>query len=117
MTTHTLNPIDPGNPAYWRDRRHAFGLIRDAELAARRLAEAPMYLHGGYDENGDVIVIENLGPHDDLEAAIRAIEANPTVVSILAAQGCARIGGYVSVRSDRYLFQRQGSRSSTFVIL
>lgn len=53
-----------------------------------------MYLHGGYDEDGDVIPVENLGPHDDMEAAIRAIEANPTAVSILVAQHLTKIGGY-----------------------
>lgn len=53
-----------------------------------------MYLHGGYDEDGDVIPIENLGPHDDMEDAIQAIEANPTAVSILVAQRRTRIGGY-----------------------
>ncbi|UFS68265.1 hypothetical protein LO749_21770 (plasmid) [Paracoccus denitrificans] len=94
MTTRTHSPIDPGSPAYWRDRQRAFRLIRDADLALKRQAEAPMYLHGGYDEDGDVIAIENLEPHDDLEAAIRAIEADATAVSILAAQGRSRIGGY-----------------------
>ncbi|WP_028710452.1 hypothetical protein [Paracoccus pantotrophus] len=94
MTNRTHNPIDPGSPAYWRDRQRAFRLICDAELAAQRLAEAPMYLHGGYDEDGDVIAIENLEPHDDMEAAIRAVEADPTAVGILAAQGRTRIGGY-----------------------
>ncbi|MEF9604200.1 hypothetical protein O4J55_18340, partial [Paracoccus sp. PXZ] len=85
MTNRTHSLIDPGSPAYWRDRQRAFRLIRDAELAAQRLAEAPMYLHGGYDEDGDVIAIENLEPHDDMEAAIRAVEADPTAVGILAA--------------------------------
>ena len=53
-----------------------------------------MYLHGGYDEDGDVIAIENLGPYDDMEDAIRAIEANETAVSILVAQGRTKIGDY-----------------------
>ncbi|WP_449252851.1 hypothetical protein [Brevundimonas naejangsanensis] len=104
MTTRTHNPIDAGNPAHWRYRQRAFRLIRDAELAAARLAEAPMYLHGGYDEDGDVIAIENLEPHGDLEAAIRAIEADPTAVSILAAQGCTRIGGYAIAAVIRVLW-------------
>ena len=75
MTEQKIIRIDGGSAEYWRDRKQAFGLIRDAELAAKRLAEAPMYLHGGYDEDGDVIPIENLGPHDDMEDAIWAIEA------------------------------------------
>lgn len=52
-----------------------------------------MYLHGGYEEDGDVIAIENLGPYDDMEEAIRAIEDNETAVSILLAQGRTEIGG------------------------
>ena len=54
-----------------------------------------MYLHGGYDEDGDVVAIENLGPHDDLEDTIREIEGNETAVSILVAQGRTTIGGCV----------------------
>lgn len=94
MNNHKIISIDGGSAAYWRERKHAFRLIREAELAAERLADAPMYLHGGYDEDGDVIPIENLGPHDDMEDAIRAIEANPTAVSILVAQGRTDIGGH-----------------------
>lgn len=94
MTDHKITSIDGGSAEYWRERRQAFGLIREAELAAERLAKAPMYLHGGYDEDGDVIPIENLAPHDDMEEAIRAIEANPTAVSILIAQGRTHIGGH-----------------------
>ncbi|MBB6014500.1 hypothetical protein HNR59_003895 [Aquamicrobium lusatiense] len=94
MNNHKIISIDGGSAAYWRERKLAFRLIREAELAAERLANAPMYLHGGYDEDGDVIPIENLGPHDDMEDAIRAIEADPTAVSILVAQRITRIGGY-----------------------
>lgn len=86
--------IDGGSAAYWNERKHAFRLISEAELAVERLADAPMYLHGGYDEDGDVIPVENLGPHDDMEEAIRAIEADATAVSILVAQGRTEIGGY-----------------------
>lgn len=94
MNDHTINSIDGGSAAHWRERKHGFGLIREAELAAKRLAAAPIYLHGGYDEDGDVIAIENLGPHDDMEDAIRAIEADTTAVSILVAQGRTHIGGH-----------------------
>ena len=94
MNNHKIISIDGGSAAYWRERKHAFRLIREAELAAERLADAPMYLHGGYDEDGDVIPIENLGPHDDMEDAIRAIEADPTAVSILVAQGRTEIRGH-----------------------
>lgn len=94
MNNYKHISIDGGSAAYWRERKHAFGLIREAELAAEELAEAPMYLHGGYDENGDVIPIENLAPHDEMEDAIRAIEADPTAVSILVAQGRTHIGGH-----------------------
>lgn len=87
MTHRKITVVDGGSAQYWRERTEGFRLIREAERAAERLADAPMYLHGGYDEDGDVIAIENLRPHDDMEDAIRAIEANETAVSILVAQG------------------------------
>lgn len=93
MTERKIAVIDAGSAEYWRQRKEGFRLIHEAERAAKRLADAPMYLHGGYDEDGDVIAIENLGPHDDMEDAIRAIEANETAVSILVVQGRTRIGG------------------------
>ena len=92
MTERKITVIDGGSAEYWRQRTEGFRLIREAEHAAERLADAPMYLHGGYDEDGDVIVIENLGPDDDMEDAVRAIEANETAVSILVAQGRTKIG-------------------------
>ncbi|MDO5703799.1 MAG: hypothetical protein Q4G49_01810 [Paracoccus sp. (in: a-proteobacteria)] len=92
MTNRSTTSIDAGDPAYWRDRQRAFRLIRDADLALQRQKEAPLYLHGGYDADGNVIAIENLAPEDDLIAAVRAIEADPTAVGILAAQGRTRIG-------------------------
>lgn len=92
MTNRKITVIDGGSAQYWRERKEGFRLIHEAEHAAKRLADAPMYLHGGYDEDGDLIAIENLGPHDHMEDAIRAIEANETAVSILVAQGRTRIG-------------------------
>ena len=94
MTHRKITVIDGGSAQYWKERTEGFRLIREAERAAERLADAPMYLHGGYDEDGDVIPIENLGPHDDMEDAIWAIEADPTAVSILVAQGRTSIGGH-----------------------
>ena len=81
MTHRKITVIDGGSAQYWKERKEGFRLIREAERAAERLADAPMYLHGGYDEDGDVIAIENLRPHDDM-----------TAVSILVAQGRTRIG-------------------------
>ena len=69
--------------------------VRDPDGAIIDDGQHPLvYLHGGYDEDGDVIPIENLGPHDDMEDAIWAIEADPTAVSILVAQGRTSIGGH-----------------------
>ncbi len=85
--------IDGGSPEYWRQRKEAFRLIREAEAAGERMKKAPMYLHGGYDADGDVIAIENLGPHDDFMDAVHALEANETAVSILAAQQRTEICG------------------------
>jgi len=94
MTDRKITIIDGGSVVYWRQRADGFRLIHEAERAADRLANAPMYLHGGYDEDGDVIAIENLGPHDDMANAIRAIEESETAVSILVAQGRPNIGGH-----------------------
>ena len=94
MTERKTTAIDGGSAEYWRQRTEGFRLIHEAEHAAQRLANAPMYLHGGYDEDGDVIAIENFQPNDDMEAAVRAIEANETAVSILVGQARTYIGGY-----------------------
>ncbi len=94
MTHQKIITIDGGSAEYWKQRKLAFRLIRKAESAVRRLADAPIYLHGGYDEDGDFLAIENLGPYDDMEKAIREIEDNDTAVSILIAQGRTEIGSY-----------------------
>ncbi|MBN7787405.1 AAA family ATPase [Ponticoccus gilvus] len=46
----------------------------------------------GYDENGDAIVLENIGPFDDFENACKAVENDAMALSILRAQGVQRIG-------------------------
>ena len=94
MTSRAISSVDGGSAAYWQKRRHAFRLIRSAEAAARRVKTEPMYRHGGHDENGDVIPIENIEPWEDLEEAIAAVEADDTALSILAAQGRTSIGGH-----------------------
>ena len=92
MAHQTITIINGGSAEYWRQRKEGFRLIREAEEAAERLASAPTYLHGGYDENGDVIAIENLRPDDEFDGAIRAVVANETAFSILVAQQRTRIG-------------------------
>lgn len=94
MTRKPTTAIDGSSAAYWQDRRRAFRLIRNAESAAECVKTAPMYLHGGHDENGDVIPIENIEPWEDLGKAIAAPEADATAMSILAAQGRTHIGGH-----------------------
>lgn len=94
MTDRKIITIDGGSAEYWRQRTEGFRLIHEAERAARRLVNAPMYLHGGYDEDGDVIAIENIGAYDAMDEAIRAIEANETAVSILVAQNRTQIGDW-----------------------
>ncbi|CDZ54068.1 hypothetical protein [Neorhizobium galegae] len=92
MTQRTIKYIDGSSPEYWRQRTEGFRLIREAERAHERVKRAPMYLSGGYDEDGDVIPVEHLGPWDAMDAAIRAIEANETAVDILVAQRRTEIG-------------------------
>ncbi|RWA75261.1 MAG: hypothetical protein EOQ28_09145 [Mesorhizobium sp.] len=106
--SHRNITIDGGSAQYWRRRKQGFRLIREAEWALSLLERAPMYLHGGYDENGDVIPIENLRPYADMEDAIRAIEANVTAVSILAAQRRTKIGDYEIKAVTRELLQIDG---------
>lgn len=92
MTQRKIKTIDGGSPEYWRQRTEGFRLIRQAERAYEYARQAPQYISGGYDEDGDVIPIENLDPWDDMDAAIQAIEANETAVDILVAQRRTRIG-------------------------
>lgn len=77
--------VDGGSAEYWQKQREGFRLIREAEEAGERMKNAPLYLHGGYDENGDVIPVENMEPCDDFEDAIQRLLANETTVSILVA--------------------------------
>ncbi len=72
-------------------RKEAFRLIREAEEAGDRMKTAPLYIHGGYDEEGDPIPEENIGPWDAFEEAIRRVEENETAVRILMAQGRTEI--------------------------
>ncbi|WP_229002310.1 MULTISPECIES: hypothetical protein [Rhizobium/Agrobacterium group] len=93
-TQRKIKDIDSGSPQYWRERAEGFRLIREAEHAYDRLKRAPTYISGGYDEDGDVIPLENLGPCDAMDEAIKAIEANETAVDILVAQRRTEIGGW-----------------------
>lgn len=93
MTNRKITSIDGGSAEYWRQRKLGFRLIHEAEQAAERLEREPMYIAGKWDEDyGDYEPVENLRPHDDMEDAIRAIEANETAVSILVAQRITHIG-------------------------
>ena len=49
MTNRTIITIDGGSAEYWRQRKHGFHLIREAERAAKRLASAPLYIAIGAD--------------------------------------------------------------------
>ena len=94
MTQRKIKYIDGGSPEYWRQRTEGFRLIREAERAHEHVMKAPMYISGGYDEDGDVIPVENLGPWDDMDEAIRALEAHETAVDILVAQRRTEIGAW-----------------------
>ncbi len=69
MAQCKITIIDGGSAGYWRQLKEGFRLILEAEEAAERLASAPMYLHGSYDEDGDVIAIENLRPDEEFDEA------------------------------------------------
>jgi hypothetical protein len=95
MTNRKITTIDGGSAEYWRQRKVGFGLIQDAEHAARQIVGAPLYIAGAWDDDyGDYEPVENLGPFERLDETIRAIEADETAISILVAQGRTSIGGY-----------------------
>ena len=110
MTQRKIKYIDGGSPEYWRQRTEGFRLIREAERAHERVKRAPMYLSGGQDEDDDVIPVENLGPWDAIDAAIRAIEANETAVDILVAQRRTEIGSWRIDAVIRELNQAKADR-------
>lgn len=86
--------IDAGSEAYWRERREAFALIRRTERTAKRAKTAPMHLHGGYDQDGDVVAVENLAPFEAMDEAFFELLAHPTVTRILFAQRRNQIFGF-----------------------
>lgn len=93
MTHRKITMIDGGSAEYWRQRKEGFAIIREAERAAEALERAPLYIAGRWDDDyGDYEPVENLEPFNRMEDAIKAIEANSTAVSILAAQARTRIG-------------------------
>ena len=93
MSKRIIPTIDGGSPEYWRQRKQAFRLIREAERAAEDLERAPAYIRSRWDDDyGDYEPVENLAPLDDMEDAIRAIEADDTAVDILVALRQTHIG-------------------------
>ncbi|WP_412065917.1 hypothetical protein [Rhizobium sp. SYY.PMSO] len=93
MTQRKIRYIDGGSPEYWRQRTDGFHLIHEAERALARVERAPMYIRGRWDDDyGDYEPVENLGPYDDMDEAIRAIEANETAIDILVAQRRTHFG-------------------------
>jgi hypothetical protein len=84
--------IDGGSPEYWRNLKRGHMLIARAREALTRMKSARLYNLEGYDENGDAIVSENIGPFDDFEDACKAVEHDAMALSILRAQGVQRIG-------------------------
>ena len=95
MTQRKIKYIDGGSPEYWRQRTEGFRLIREAERALIRVKNAPQYIAGNWDEEyGDYEPVENLGPLDDMDEAIQAIEANETAVDILVAQRRTHFGNW-----------------------
>ena len=88
---NTSQPINAGTDQYWQNLREAYALISKAKDAAKRLKDEPTYICGGYDENGDAIPIENLGPLDRFEKIMAQLERNTKALTILAAQGITHI--------------------------
>lgn len=96
MTQRKIKHIDGGSLEYWRQRTEGFRLVREAERALVRVKNGPTYIAGSWDEDyGDYEPVENLGPYDDMDEAIRAIEANETAVDILVAQRRTHFGDWL----------------------
>ncbi|KJF65667.1 hypothetical protein [Rhizobium nepotum] len=95
MTQRKIKYIDDASPEYWRQRTEGFRLIHEAERALVRVKNAPQYIAGNWDEDcGAYEPVENLGAYDDMDEAIRAIEANETAVDILVAQCRTHFGDW-----------------------
>ena len=92
-------PINAGTDQYWQELREACALIAAVKVAAKRLKDEPLYTCGGYDENGDAIPVENLGPHDDFGKIMAKVERSEKALTILSSQGVTRIGKW-PVRSN-----------------
>ena len=88
MTIQSSRPV-PGTDAYWRDRKQAFGLIREIEKAIRQRDAAPhYYATSNCNEDGECDdVLENIGPWDRVVELQDQAAANSTVIEILTAQG------------------------------
>ena len=103
VTTH----IPTHHADYWIARRLAFRSVRMLDRAIERAADAPTYLCGGYDQNGDVIPIENLEPWETVATFEQMVAGNPNAVSILHAQGRANL-----IQSARPASQDNGPNGS-----
>lgn len=79
--------IDGGCPAYWVRLKRAYALIRRADRAADAVDNAPLYIAGGYNPDGEIKPLENLAPFDHLDACLGAVTTDPAAMRILAAQG------------------------------
>ncbi|MGE0596222.1 MAG: hypothetical protein AB7P07_07650 [Hyphomonadaceae bacterium] len=94
MEQQNIPQIEGGDGEYWEKVVEALSLIRQAEDAGERMNQSPLYVHGGYDEHGDAIPIENLGPCEDFVDAMRRMEKNRMAVLILASVACREMHGY-----------------------
>lgn len=74
---------------YWTARRIAFRSVHMLERAIERTAEEPTYICREYDQNGDVVPVENTEPWEAVAIFGLMVARNPNAVSILNAQGRA----------------------------
>lgn len=86
MTDHVIS-IDGGSQQYWTDLRRAYALIRELERCSDICRRAPLYRGHYISEDGDMEIYENIEPFDDLDDALKAVQANPKAMRILNAQG------------------------------
>ncbi len=77
-------------PSHHRDYNKAralvFSLIKQLELTRQECAQTPPWIGTGYDEDGDIIALENTEPFERAYELSAMIRSNPNAVAILKAQ-------------------------------
>ncbi|WP_085032546.1 hypothetical protein [Ensifer aridi] len=83
--TNEVMVIDSGSKQYWDDLGRAWALVRDLEFCLQRTKTAPLYIGRYVGDDGEMHIIENLGPWDDLADAQARVKADWMAMRIIEA--------------------------------